>query len=289
MSRENQNPLESYSKRPFAARIPLEDGSLVRYQELIARLQNSDYGSYMESQKLRYCGEGASFEYDRKSMLEDLGPDLHPIGHQNETARWAGELLLAGSALPRAPITLDDEQASLLMFVCAMHDMGEAMHPRITEATGEVIGDIPAGRKTRQHKLVEKRVRQHIYETLLPDVETNFLRRVENIIAHEPDVNDIIVHELFEAAHGLQTFDTARRAFEHSQSYFVNIHKGDVIDIATQNGARRSGLLGLHRAVLLSNCDTLPKLASQYALIAKEIEPYLDEIERYREYKRTTA
>lgn len=171
------------------------------------------------------------------------------------------------------------------MFVSAIHDMGESMHPSIEAATGAVIGDVPAGQKTATHKIVEKRVRQHIYETLLPDVEPEFLAKVESIIAHQPDASDDIVHELFEAAHTLQTFDTARRAYEHSMTFFHDVHQGETLDITSYDGGRRSALLGLHRAVFLTSCDGLLKLADSYTLVAQEIAPYRTELERYRTYK----
>lgn len=281
---EFQNPLRPYRERPFEARVPLVDGVLVHYQDLVARVQNSDYGQFMDTQKLRYCGKGRSFEYRRGQMLVDLGPDVHPIGHQNETARWAANLLLAGRS-SGAPITLSDEHVALLMLASSIHDMGESMHPHIEAVTGAVIGDIPAGQKTANHKEIEKRVRQHIYETLLPDVDQTFLQRIENIIAHQPDADDNIVHELIEAAHILQSFDTARRAYDHSRTFFHDLHEGETLNIASYDGGRRSGLLGLHRHVFLSSCEDLLELSTHYALIAQEIEPYLDELERYRTYK----
>lgn len=284
MTGEFQHSHQPYRERPFEAQVPLINGDLVHYQDLAARVQNSDYGKFMETQKLRYCGEGRSFEYARIKMLTDLGSDLHPIGHQNETARWAANLLLAGK-LSGAPIMLSDEHVALLMFASSIHDMGESMHPHIEAATGAVIGDIPAGQKTSYHKEIEKRVRQHIYETLLYDVDPDFLQRVERIIAHQPDTHDNIVHELIEAAHIMQSFDTARRAYEHSTAFFKELHRGETLNIASYDGGRRSGLLGLHRHVFLSGCEDVLELATRYTLVAQEVEPYLDEIERYRTYK----
>ncbi len=283
---EYQDSFRPYKERPFEARVPLNDGVLIPYQNLVARVQNSDYGQHMDTQKLRYCGEGRSFEYTRGQMLTDLGPDVHPIGHQNETARWAASLLLAGK-VSGAPITLSDEHVALLMFASSIHDMGESMHPHIEMVTGAVIGDIPAGQKTTSHKEIEKRVRQHVFETLLPDVEPAFLRRVEKIIAHQPEVEDMIVHDLIEAAHVIQSFDTARRAHDHSMHFFKELHRGETIDIASYDGGRKSALLGLHRHVFLSSCDELFELSIHYALIAEEIEPYVDELERYRTHKTT--
>lgn len=56
------------------------EGYPVPVADLAYRAHNSDFGQVMNDQPLRFSED---FGYDRAQMLKDLGPDVHPIGHQN--------------------------------------------------------------------------------------------------------------------------------------------------------------------------------------------------------------
>ncbi|HEY0965379.1 MAG TPA: hypothetical protein VGE13_02765 [Candidatus Saccharimonadales bacterium] len=259
------------------AYVYTNEGVPVLVSDLTYRVHNSDYGLYMDSQDLRFW---ENFGYHRPTMLADLGSDLHPIGHQNETAR---HLSLVIENEP--DLCLSPEEIGTLALASRMHDMGESMHPRIAERTGAVVGDIPAGKKTDNQRLIEMRVRRYVYDQLLPDVHQDIIDRVELIIAHH---DETILHELFEVAHELQTFDTAKRAKSKWEEGIFH-HHGQVMHIQSDDGGRTSGLLGLHRAVFMRSGITLLKSYSHYNHVQSVLEPYLGELERYVAYRDNQA
>jgi hypothetical protein len=171
------------------------------------------------------------------------------------------------------------------MFASRIHDMGESMHPRIAERCGEVVGDIPAGKKTDIQRAIEARVRKFVYDELYGDVHTDVIERVEGIIAHQ---DDSVLHEYFELAHELQTFETALRA-KSAYEAEVSFHHGEVMDVSSNDGGRRSGLLGLYSAVYLRTGHGLLEAALEHPYVAKVIEPYAGDLERHVNYGQVAA
>lgn len=272
------NTVESSIQSPaYRAYVYDIDGAPLDVAELAARAHNSEFGVYMDQQPLRFWD---NFGYDRDTMLADLGPDMHPIGHQNETARHMALALDAEHELG-----LTDEELGILMFACRIHDMGESMHPEIAGRVGSVVGDIPAGQKTDEDRLIEKKVREFIYAELYSDVDPEILLRVEALIAHE---DDTLLHELYELAHGLQTFDTALQAMETWQEGVFH-HHGSVMDIQGPDGGRTSAVLGLHRSVFSRTGVDLYTNYFEYKQVQKVLAPHLDELERYTSYNQQIA
>ncbi len=92
------------------------------------------------------------------------------------------------------------------------------------------------------------------------------MTRVEAIISHN---DTTILHDLFEAAHALQTAETADFA-QHRLSEEVWYRNGDTIDPVAEDGSRLSALLGISR-IAYDFCK--PDL-ERYSYLAKVREAY---------------
>lgn len=242
--------------------VRMHDGSTISADALAARAHDSAYGQHMrDEQPLRFSQR---YEYgDRQTMLSELGTDLCPIGHQQELG-WHMAQVLEKQRLLDPSFELSDDDAAVLMFTCQIHDMGEMTHAEVAAATGGVIGDIPAGQKTPEDRLVEKNVRLFLYDRFYADVDPAVMTKVEAIIAHE---DDSVLHELFEAAHEAQTLETVLKARDISEA--LGWHDGhDAIQLTDNSTGRAHTALGLGRLVLTRQ---LPKFAhyERYAHMAE--------------------
>ncbi len=230
--------------------VPMCDGSRLPARQLADRAHDSTYGRFMrDEQPLRFAQR---FAYgDRQTMLDELGDDLCPIGHQQELG-WHLAQLIEKQRLFDPTFELSDEDAAVLMFTCLIHDMGEMTHDDVLRVTGAVVGDIPAGKKTPEDRMVEKNVRLFLYDTFYPDVDPDVIARTEAIIAHE---DTTLLHDLFEAAHEAQTLETTLRARDVSEE--LGWHEGhDILPLVDNSTGRASAALGMGRLVLR---DHLPK------------------------------
>lgn len=224
--------------------IPMVDGSYEPADQLASRAHDSVYGQHMrDEQPLRFAQR---YDYaDRSTMLDELGADLCPIGHQKELG-WHMAQVIEKQRLFDPTFSLNDGEAAILMFTCQIHDMGEMTHEEVLAVTGAVVGDIPAGKKTPQDRVVEKNVRTFLYDTFYPDVDPAVIERAEAIIAHEDDTS---LHELFEAAHEAQTLETTLRARDISEELgWFDAH--DIMPLVDNSNGRARAALGMGRLVL---------------------------------------
>ena len=185
--------------------IPMTDGSTASVHELRERFFTSQYGAYMYDQDLRFSGR---YGYDRSLMKHDLGEDVCPVGHQYEITEHL-QNTLDGEKAADPLFQIPDQEKAIVAFACSIHDIGECEHPDLAAAGITTVGDIPAGNKTNTDRVNESTVRQFFYTQFYSDVDPAIIERVEAIIAHK---DNTILHELFEAAHELQTLDTVSRA-----------------------------------------------------------------------------
>jgi hypothetical protein len=227
--------------------VRMLDGSTHPADALAARAHDSDFGRHMrEEQPLRYTGR---YGYgDRATMLNDFGADLCPIGHQQELG-WHMAQVIDKQRRLDPTFELSDDDAATLMFTCLIHDMGEMTHDDVLEATGAVVGDIPAGSKTPEDRLAEQNVRFFLYDTFYGDVDPTVMARAEAIIAHQ---DDTLLHELFEAAHEAQTLETALRGREVSEQ--LGWHDGhDVMPLIDNSEGRAWAALAMARIVVANH------------------------------------
>lgn len=253
---------------PHNAHVFATDGTPISVAELAHRAHNSDFGLYMDKQPLRFATD---FGYDRQTMLDDLGPDVHPIGHQNETAKHLALLLESKD------YNLSSEEVGILMFKDRIHDMGESMHPKIALRIGRVVGDIPAGKKTDDERTAEAMVRKYLYSELFSDAHPEILERVEALIMHAPLEGDEKLYKLTEIAHELTTFNTAIRA-KQTWEQGVFYEGGEVMQISGPDGGRTSALLGIQRGVFLRSGRKLLSYKDKHPYVQKTLQPYLHDI-----------
>lgn len=242
------NPSDSNQTERYhplmSLKVRMADGSYEAADTLAVRSHDSDYGRHMrDEQPLRYTGR---YGYgNRTTMLSDFGADLCPIGHQKELG-WHMAQVIEKQRLFDPAFELSDDDAATLMFTCLIHDMGEMTHAEVVQTTGAVVGDIPAGSKTPEDRLVEKNVRFFLYDTFYADVDPAVIAHAEAIIAHE---DETILHELFEAAHEAQTLETALRGREVSDE--LGWYDGhDVLPLIDNSDGRAWAALAMARIVV---------------------------------------
>lgn len=198
--------------RLYGYSVPTERGP-VSVRELGLRFTDSEYGPAMREQPLRFS---QNFGYSREQMLADLGDDLCPIGHQEQLLEYL-EQVIDSEHREQTLFQLSDEEISVLGFVAVIHDIGESMHQKVADAhEGKVLGDKPSGTKTEEDKQLESSIRHFFYRDLYDDVDPTVIQQAEAIIAHDYPTLDqngwTHLHEIYEAAHNLQTLNTVERA-----------------------------------------------------------------------------
>jgi len=184
-----------------ASPVPTTDGPQGA-DVLWQRFFSSPYAVYMDDQPYRFAQH---FGFDRQAMVADIGMDVLPRDHQMQTGMFVAWILDREWEIhDRYPISPED--TGIVMLAAFIHDMGETMHPDIQEQVGAVVGDIAYGLKTDGDRAVEAAVRAAMYARLYPDVLPEAITKIEAIISHR---DDSLLHDLFEAAHTAQAFNTA--------------------------------------------------------------------------------
>jgi len=168
---------------------------------LLDRYAIGEHGMWQAGQPLRY---GAFGSYGREQMLIDLGPDIDPLQHMPVTELALVELLAGeGTSGDWSPGEVCAGRTAAML-----HDIGECTHPGIAQSCA-VVGDIPQGEKTEEHRAAEARVRRILYDLYCRDIPDDFLEQVEAIIAHQVTST---IHSAFEAAHDTSTLKVGLRA-----------------------------------------------------------------------------
>lgn len=230
--------------------ILLTDGSTVSAFSLAERFYDSEYGQAMRGQPLRYS---TRYGYDESTMLSDLGHDLCPVGHQRELAFHLGTIIDKERQLQTLYGGINEYELGIVTLACLLHDMGESTHPDLIRAGYTCVGDIPMGLKTDTDRENETAIRRYFYKEFLGDVDDETIERIEAIISHRDTTH---LHELFEAAHVAQTFETANYAY-HRLAATAWHKNGEAFDISSDDGMRLSGLLGIARICAEDSLATL--------------------------------
>ena len=180
-----------------------------------AAWRTSDFGRYFRHQQLRYT---ARYDIPEIDALQLLGPDTCPQGHQDEFTRYVG-LIVDAEERAGTALAIGESDKALLYFVAKFHDIGELTHPDLVENGLKPVGDIPFGLKTPEDRQEESRVRKFLFsQTPFEGIDPDFLARAEAIMAHDHETfsefgdTTAHLHEIYEAAHDIQSIDTALRA-----------------------------------------------------------------------------
>jgi ferritin-like metal-binding protein YciE len=204
----NRSPEQALNHPLLELPIPLKDGSSATVRELIGRFYDSQLAKFMQtSQKLRF----SNYAYEREAMLSDIGPDVCPVGHQQETIRHAIAIIEKECADGTLLGVFDDYELAVTLLAIAIHDCGEPEDPALLDEpeVTRLVGDIPAGQKTDKDREDEANVRKVVYRTQYGDVDQAVIERVESIISH---ADKTVYHDLYLASHEAQTAHTVTQA-----------------------------------------------------------------------------
>lgn len=172
-------------ERATDSRHFISGGRLIEYDDILSRYIKSDFGKHHMEQRARFAGL-PEMAYDRDQMLIDLGDDVHPVLHMSYTH---DEILL--------PLIRTQQKTSRPQFTplginamrlgALLHDIGECTHPKIARDVGGVVGDIPAPLKTKEHEILETKIRSYLYAELYPEIADKDLKLVELVIRGNTD------------------------------------------------------------------------------------------------------
>lgn len=194
-------------ERWFEVPVRTDDG-YKPMRELMQRVLTGKYAEHMHGQDLRFW---QAFAYDREIMQEQLGDDVKPVGHMAQTVVFAAKILEAQVQVGES-VYIAPQHVGLTLLAVATHDIGESMHPEIKEALGFVIGDIQRGKKTPLDRERETAIRRYVWSREMPELSEESLDFMEMVVAHKHEDYDDPSVRLGEAAHSIQSLDTAMRA-----------------------------------------------------------------------------
>ncbi|MDB5185625.1 MAG: hypothetical protein JWL85_148 [Candidatus Saccharibacteria bacterium] len=245
--------------------------------ELWARFDQSPIGRDMDTQPYRFSEQ---FGYDRHQMVEDLGYDIVPTDHQFMTGLYTA-LILEGEMRVRGKLPIHSQDVGMIVLTGLIHDTGESTHSDIEAEVGAVVGDIPFGLKTDADRVVEANVRHAIYKRFYSDLPPETLECIEAIIAHE---DTTIFHDMYEAAHTLQTCDTGIKAYTvHNREFWAMFPGKELENFTYKNSTREPDVIGklgkIHSKVSRNIGPLVVEYARQFAFadeFTKEYSQYLE-------------
>lgn len=260
-----RNELEEY----FSLTVPSALGGGIRVDELCMRMARSPYGQHIQTQPLRFSKPEHVF--DREKKLELLGMDVDPLLHQVEAGLIAARILKhQKDTTDNWPLHYDGspmtkEEAAISIATPFVHDMGEVTEDSIKKEMekqvrkngrkGRVVGDIPYGEKTDEDREDESHVRIEVFARSLPDVDIETLCRMETIIYHG---EESVLHDLFEAAHIVQNFNTAYLAEKAAET--------------EQDPIIREKLINIRNDVHDKVTDAILEYAGQFTFVKEFVE-----------------
>lgn len=241
-------------------------------RELIQRILTSNDVEYMHGQELRFWH---AFAYDRETMIEQLGDDAKPVEHMYQTAVFAAKILeaqiQAGEVIDIVP-----QHVGLTLLAIATHDIGESMHPDIKDKLGFVVGDIQRGRKTDLDRQKETAIRRYVWRETLSELNDEDLDFMEMVVAHKHEDYDDPSVRLGEAAHSVQSLDTAMRARQSFYDQWNKYVAGN--DISDRAVAMYRAPAALYAEVCTAVIPEIETWAQEFMFINDFRREYLPEI-----------
>ena len=202
--------LEIDERSQFGAPVWGSPDKTISVLKLRERFRATDVRNEFIQQTPRFTQR---FPIPKEKAIEYIGNDACPEMHQFDLAdRHFLPLIEAERQAGTLFYPTSEDDRSLGYFVCSFHDLGEPEHLSLIEAGLTPVGDLPAGTKTEQNRIDEKRVLEFIFRTNFGDIDPAFLERAIAIITHKPLPGDEFLHDLFQAAHDFQTLETTRIA-----------------------------------------------------------------------------
>lgn len=123
-----------------------------------------------------------AFPYNHSRILEDLGPDVHPIGHMEHTHSLTVDFL---DNQVDDPFGVDS--SAHIRIAALLHDIGECTDPSIGL---EIVGDVSFTKKVAADETKEATMREYFFGNFFGDFSTETLERIEAIIKGKVDSSD---------------------------------------------------------------------------------------------------
>ena len=174
------------------------------YTDLLDHYRDTSWGADQDAQPPRYSG---NFGYDPEAMLRDFGESVHPLQH-NTVAHHDYQGFLIQALLLSDKYDMAPKEIVASRLAAQFHDTGEATHEDLRTLCGGVVGDIPSGEKTPEHRATERRVLEKVLDTMVTNLPRWLKTEAVRIIVHDPAVTDGLPHRLFEAAHNWGEYET---------------------------------------------------------------------------------
>ncbi len=120
-----------------------------------------------------------AFPYNHSQILEDLEPDVHPIGHMEHTHSLTVDFL---DNQVDNPFSIDS--SAHIRIAALLHDIGECTDPSIGL---EIVGDVSFTKKVATDETKEATMREYFFDNFFGDFSTETLERIEAIIKGKVD------------------------------------------------------------------------------------------------------
>jgi hypothetical protein len=213
----------------------------------------SIYGIHHAEQPLRYS---QYYAYDRDSMLEDLGDDVHPVRHMAYTeAEIVVPLITVQNQ--SADEHFADEEATVIRAAALLHDIGECEHAEIQQYTGYRVGDVAWDLKTDEDGKSEWAIRQFLYSKLYTEIPIDFLEAADDIIDNK---DGSLPREAFYTAERLGYYLTGLKAGEVALRLYEHRTASDELRV-TQLGRLALQTTNDHRRYLEKRGERFPHIA----------------------------
>jgi hypothetical protein len=166
-------------------------------RQVLGAYHSTPLGQHHAQQPQRY----SLWAYDPKAKYHDLGRRVHPLWHGAAVGDRVQHTLGKLATLRKAPLDISPREIVGLLFGAQIHDLGENTHPDFMSLCGGVVGDLPRGRKTPQHRELEKRILTKVLQSAFNYMPDDLLQFAFDIATHEPTVSDSFAAHVLEVSH----------------------------------------------------------------------------------------
>jgi hypothetical protein len=247
--------------------VPLPGLQGTTYDALFDRYVLSDWGLCHANELPRYSNR---YAYDRRQMLADLGPDVHPVEHMRYThdevhvrLMYVQNCLAEGDGKEQfAPRDIVAGRLAALF-----HDIGECAHEDLLYATGKTVGDLAWNTKTDDDEAAEAAIRQFFYSKLYADIPADFLEQAEAIIRH---TDDHLAPAAFATSERIGYYLTAIRAGYHALVETAHRDAG----VSYRTDASYGALISLAKTVTDNHRDALRAAGERFPFATLVLEQH---------------
>lgn len=241
---------------------------------LAAEAMQHPYMQHMHGQPLRL----ASFRYNNKQRLADFGANIDPALHGVHIMRGAAAITAYGR-LSGEKLGADAHEIAVGLLATEVHDAGEAMHPEIKKELGYVLGDIPHGKKTAEHREKEEEIFFFTVPRVLPSLPRSTVQSIWDLVSHKDENRP--TWQTYKAAHDLGELEPGIG----TSHKLMTAHSRGLINPNTPHHTMKRLVMyaQISNEVVASHVDACKKWANEFNLVQQILEDEYGEMIKWHE------